>query len=369
MTTDDKMSGAGAAVRKPNQAAERRLDWLEDHKHELWGLWWLCFNTALIAWSIRLFDDHDRSWKPVGLLVWGTLGIAWEGVKVVWRETSMALVELVAEQRCTTSGVVHIWIDEVLYHPAVVDAYHRLKRLQRIDHAMSFADWAAGISARFKERVKKEEAVERVEFSFNGGVLRVNGIERRDLTLYHELLIPDEALKHEHPVTGDEELCYEGLRIRLIVANGLLKLQVGKWTEETAPPEPESSFDWVAWSTITTFPFILNPQDHHFAPRFLFLDYFVEPMYRHGWDKRKKEFFKQARDYTRAIATLESYGATRLWSRLRRQFSEHLEQEGFEEQKYRNSTWRNKYIELWLGGPMGRGELSRWLGETDHWRY
>src|SRR5205814_6376832 len=63
------------------------------------------------------------------------------------------------------------------------------------------------------------------------------------------------------------------LLVRVVVIDGLLKVQVGEWTTYTGHREPKQDEDaWIAWDTITTFPLVLNPHDHRLPPRLLLLD-------------------------------------------------------------------------------------------------
>ena len=369
MATKKTELGKVNAEQAPSRSFERKLDWLDDNKDALWAISWAIFSLALILRSISLFDDHAPVWKSVGMLVWGMLGLAAGGVAALRREMSMAIAELAAEQRCNTSVVVYINIDEVLSHPAVVDVFDRLKKLRRVDHGMTHAEWTARISARYREREKKDKAVEIVKFRLNGGTLYINEELQRDSVMHYVLLIPDEAFKKDSrwALRDNEFFNYEGLRIRLVVANGLLKVQIGQWSRETAPSEEERLHDWIAWSTITTFSFALSPDYHRFPSRFLFFDYLAEPMFRDGSEKRRNALIRQARDYNRAISSLETYAGTRLWWRLHRQFQDHLKQEGYEMWDCDTpSTWQNRYMELSLYCQHDRHELMRWfLADTE----
>ena len=162
---------------------------------------------------------------------------------------------------------------------------------------------------------------------------------------------------------------YEGLKIRILVINGVLKVQVGEWTEKTGHREPgQGSGQWLAWDTVTTFPLFLQALDHYLPPRFLLLDYFSSLSHRKHWSRDKKAFFRHADEYRRVLSTWGEYRENRLQDRQAKQFDQWLTREGFrrtweDSQPPLQPSWSNPVMRIDLNYVQVDYDTYRWLSD------
>jgi hypothetical protein len=280
------------------------------------------------------------------------------------------LLDAASASAANTTIKLMLKIDAVVDHPSLRGAFDRLRAKGRIGPEVVFADWQAGLVRRFREGAQLPEghrSWEVVSFDFRAGQIWKNGEYSRMSFIFHEVLIPEESMKPKHVLSHSDDIYFDGLRIRAVVINGILKVQIGKWSEESGYREPKQSSHWMAWDTITTFPLILNSLDHRLPPRLLLLDYFSLPHHRSGWKRAKRRAFRQADEYRRVLSTFGTYGESALWERQRREFKRWLEKEGFTADSYSSDEWHNDFLSINITCRSVESDTYRWLsdeGET-----
>jgi hypothetical protein len=324
------------------------------------------FTLALFLGGAYLVDARQNTYIGLFLVGW-SFGRASTYMLTLYRlSVGRALLGVVADTRCNTTIELYVAVNEVLNHSTVAAAFERLKTSSRIDPDVAFENWRDSAVERYRMRDKvptEGREYEHVVFNIRAGQLWKNLELQRLPVILHELLIPDESLKKTAGFFRADEK-YDGLKIRLLVINGVLKLQVGNWSEEeTGHREPgQSQGHWIAWDTVTTFPLLLNPLDHYLPPRFLLLDFFSSSTRSKRRSKEKRAFFRYADDYYRALGTWGEYGEERLKDRQGRQFEKWLESEGFH-RVWEQPSWSNRFMRIELNRVHVDYETYKWLSD------
>lgn len=294
----------------------------------------------------------------------GLLLVGWSCARAAVRSvlgnllSPSALLDTVAETRAASRLDLTLRIDAILEHPAVNAAFERLRALGRIPEATSMEQWRRDLVERFRklrDLPAEEPARERVSFEFRSGQIWKNREFHYSSIISHEVLIEDEALKAG--ITNE----YSGLTVRVVVVNGLLKVQVGEWEERVGYRAPGQTCEWIAWDTITSFPLLLNPRDHFIPPRFLWLDHFSGPRHRHD-RKEARLLFYRAWAYRRVLSTFGYIGEQRLSEHQDRDFEAWLKREGY--RRAFGRCWHNPYLMVTIeSGQPDDYNAYRWLSD------
>ena len=129
----------------------------------------------------------------------------------------------------------------------------RLKQVGRVDSSLTEEQWTASLVEAYQERSRREDQEsEEVVFHIRGERLWVNGRLCETDSLYHEIVIPYESVRQvdrEH--VHEDDVDRAALRLRVLVVNGLLKLQVGRFDRSLSPEADAKG------------PMAANMGDHH----------------------------------------------------------------------------------------------------------
>lgn len=335
------------------------LNWLDARQPWAW-MWVRVTLNLVVLWIAALvLRSGEHPFWTVALIAWGVIGLVHQSLKFNQFVLALTLGDIQSETRCYTFAEVWLFVDRILDHPAVDRVFERLRAIDRIPSGTTHAAWRDALIHRFREREKIQDQArswKRVTFSFHGGEFRVDDTPRRPMALDHQLLIPDEALKSGlTALVGrrtDEEMDYDGLRIRLVIVAGEMRVQVGKWDERTCDRHgKESVVSYQAWDTVARFPLLLNPRDHGFPPRFLALGHSSPDGLPSLWGD-PRAMGRHIMDYRRVIAAGEDGAYRRVDGRLDREFKKRLRIEGFAPiRNLHATTWRSLYVMLSLHGP------------------
>lgn len=348
---------------------ERIADWIDEHR-DFWSMVWIPINISLVGWGWDMWSSHSHTGIGPALLFLGAFGVAREVLRLHSLQTSTAVLDIMSEQQCATHTEVIIDLDQVLRHRSLARAFRRLQALKRIPPEQEFEKWRDSLLVRYKERTKVDAAhpaVAHVEFEFSGGQFTVDKEPRRFPILDRQILIPDPSMKRHGGFSESEEFQYNGVRVRLVIIGGLLKVQLGRWDKELAGKK-NSYGDWTAWDTVTRFPLILNAGVHRFPPRFLFMEYSLLPKRPKPWEPSAKKFWRMVADYRRELAAwMADRGEYRLQVRMARAFQTWLAKEHFKSVEYLlgDDGWENRYMRVVFSGPADRFQLHQYLSDVD----
>jgi hypothetical protein len=359
------------AVQNTSTVAE----WFADAKHNVHAVG---LSTARTLLTVGLFiggayliDSRTNTYAGLLFVGWSFSRVSAYALRAYRLSVGASLLEAVAATRANTRTDLLLRIDAIIGHPAVNAAFDRLKRLGRIQTPVTFAEWRDGLIRRYRAEhdiAPEDNPLERVAFEVRAGQLWKDGEYRQSPFIHHEVLIADESMKRESFLAKG----HDGLRIRVLVINGVLKVQVGRWDEEFGHREPGQN-NWIAWDTVTSFPLLLNPLDHYLSPRLLLMDYFSMPHHRKSWQREKRRFFRRVEEYRRVLGTWGEYGENSLATRQAKELEGWLKREGFQrtggDDPPLENSWRNEFLQIEIHSVQVEFDLYRWLSDENEKYY
>lgn len=208
-------------------------------------------------------------------------------------------------------------IAAVLNHKVVSDLYNKLKKNEKF--AAKFknqSEWVKVMIDNYKKKYKNENDFthektgvrylwDTVKYNIKNNILWENGEIDFSDTIQHEIFVP-----YEYKGGKEEEERFwhdigSGISIRVIVVNGLIKVQIGNFDKETSPEFYRDSglAAYKTWETITTFPLMYVSQS--IPTHYLNLSMYATDSYKNllrleskkDWTKDWKELNAEIVDY------------------------------------------------------------------------
>jgi hypothetical protein len=243
------------------------------------------------------------------------------------------------ERRCNCELEIDIGMERVLQHKSLAELLERMRSKGTIKDGMSKDEWLARLFENYKQENKNSNGLETVRFNIKNNVLWKNGeIDFRD-TIYHEIFIPFEA-GAKRPTFAFVPEIDVGITIRVLVVNGILKLQFGNFSKEMSP-DADGSSCYRRYETVTSFPLINFSYRHRIPENYLNLSMYATNSY---WEKRKSKkgdwlkdwqaVVKDVADYKYVCSVADEYVSNRRrWDKITKRFDqirdEWLKREGF----------------------------------------
>ena len=213
-------------------------------------------------------------------------------------------------------------VAEVLKHEVVSQLYEKIKHEKKIVKFGSKEKWIDILIENYKEKydckvdyITKESNKfpnvrciwDIVKFNIKNNILYKNGELDFDDSIYHEIFIPyeyisakDEEERFGHRIDSD------GIKIRVFVVNGFIKLQVGNFDKATTPKfiREEGLAVYLTYFTVTSFPLIYIDQTT--PVNYLNLSMYATDSYCDSllsgkggdWARDWKEINKEIREYS-----------------------------------------------------------------------
>ncbi len=273
-----------------------------------------------------------------GYLALGVFAAGWTAVRVstarlsnVWQAAGTVLAQHQTALDCNARIRIVIRIEGVVRSELVGAPFQRLKASGKVS-VPTVEQWADGLLQRFRDRSGTSKAQEEVVFHVRGNHVWKNDKPwfQADANLYHDILIPDDAMRSQ--AIGLED--YRGLRIRLVVVNGIFKLQIGEFDESDTPES--LGWQWRSWQTLTRFPLLYCPQKHHLPERLLNLDYAVPQEHSSKWQRNTLDKYRRRLDqdtacYRHVLTMSDGYDrrADKISDDFAKRFDDWIEREQF----------------------------------------
>jgi len=263
---------------------------------------------------------------------------------------------------------------KILTHDIFDDLYKKIS--SNTNEKMPTKDeWINNFLTNYKTKYNKEDFVERITFNIKNGLLWKNKeLEFSDI-IHHELYIPQVLEKEEDEGLFEGGGTTEGITIRLLVVNGILKLQLGNFSKEHSPEmlNEKGLAVYRTFSTITSFPLIYFPIDHGLPKRYLNLSLYGTQSYWDSTGGKGVDFTKDWKELNREVADYEHICNTpddsdhlgdRKWVKIIKKFGEKKE-EWLKKEKFKDpfarddndyydpfyngsTTYRNEYLVIYL---------------------
>lgn len=257
-------------------------------------------NLALGVAAVYFYASGNSGWALLfaGLLAYHVVqNRLARTVSIVTR-----LQDLPSEHGCNTLIVCRLAVAEALAHPAVSNIFDHLRSRGKAP-ADSLEAWRCKLIDNFKRKYKHEQPFEEIRYNFKNMLMFTNGEVDFNDAVYHELEIPYEYEEgvEERDRFMTSRLEYK-LTLRLLMVNGMLRLQVGEYDKATSPNIFKPSTVMAAydsWTTLTVFPFMYFSHRHNLPIRYLNLASHATDSYKASLADRagtnpKKSFWNRA---------------------------------------------------------------------------
>lgn len=208
-------------------------------------------------------------------------------------------------------------IAAVLGHQALSSLFDKIKENKKFTAKFkNKSEWIEALADNYKKKYKNENDFthektgvrylwDAVRYNIKNNILWENGEIDFSDSIQHEIFIPYEY-KGEKEEEGRLWLDLgSGIRIRVFVVNGLIKVQVGNFDKETSPEVYRDSglAAYKTWETITTFPLMYVSQS--IPTHYLNLSMYATDSYKgllrrepsRDWTKDWKELNAEIADY------------------------------------------------------------------------
>ncbi len=251
-------------------------------------------------------------------------------------------------------------IAAVLNHEALSSLFEKCRKHKDLTERVSNkSEWIESLIANYKKKYKSQEPFTHegvtylwhgVKYNIKNNILWDNGQPDFSDSIAHEVFIPYVDSEKE-----EESFWKDGIRIRVLVVNGVIKVQVGHFDKETSPEIYRESglAAYKTWETITTFPLMYVCQD--IPTHYLNLSMYATDSYKRlvkangskDWMKDWKELNVEIRDYNCLQAAFASdtpvYGnghIEKIYKRFETKSLEKLAQENFHDPyKRKDDDW------------------------------
>lgn len=295
-------------------------------------------NWALIIAAIYLFSE--------GNFIWGGILAIWALYRIVGTNNINAIFSSATKnsQRILESNVqmeLLLNVKEILQHPKTRKYFERMKR-----ESHTHDDLIEGLIKNYQEEYKKEkdDVYERVTFNVKNNLLWKNKEIQFVDVIYHEIIIPWDMKKKESELFGKI-----GLEIRVLVVNGLIKVQIGRYSKGLTSKmiKDNGLASYVTYDTITTYPLMytfFSLPERYLLPNAKDTEsYKGLKMGDKDWLKDWKELAGDLNDYNKVFSLSEDDGMEKTdqeaMKRLMEKGKKMLEREEFEDKNKREDNW------------------------------
>jgi hypothetical protein len=205
-----------------------------------------------------------------------------------------------------------IRLDRIFEHPSVEALFEQLLNAGKAPTA-TLREFRQSLSDSYRRKYGRVDDLCPVEFNIKNNLLFKNKEVDFGDYLYHEIEIPyrwdgDKPAKNDYFVAN----CEHQLSIRVLVVNGILKVDVGEFDKKYSPKIWRSGglavYDTHA--TISSFPLIYFGNQHAIPVRYLNLSYHATPSYKAHFDEtanEKKQFRNSSKDWKSLHKDVASY--------------------------------------------------------------
>ncbi|SRR6266545_674164 len=241
----------------------------------------IVFRLALVGLALYLYFQGSIFWAAfcVIALAWSVLGqdIA-RLFGVVGRLTNVPQEH---DANCVLSYTISL--NQVFEHPAVSDLFAKLHEKHKAP-VETLEDWRKLLAESYARKYKRDDRLWEVRFNIKSNLLFVNGEPSFRDYVYDELEIPyrwTEAGELQDAPFMDPDIESE-FTVRTLLLNGMLLLQVGRFSKEYSPKifRPDGLAVYETYTTITSFPLMYFSEQHGIPARYFTLLAQAIPSYK-----------------------------------------------------------------------------------------
>lgn len=191
-------------------------------------------------------------------------------------------------------------IEKVLEHPSLDALFNMLQKNGKAP-APTLEEWRVLLLQSYARKYAPATKACEMRFNIKNNLLFLNGEVDFGDHIYHELEIPYRWTDGEPVKKGFlQPDCESELSIRMLVVNGILHLQVGRFDKEYSPRllHAGSLAVYETFATVTSFPLMYFSYEHGMPVRYLNLVAAATPSYKASHDDRTNEKKKWKNRYS-----------------------------------------------------------------------
>ena len=239
------------------------------------------FQLAVGGLALLLFSRDQPAWAVFCLTVMVlSLSGPWLGMMTgrLRRLTS------IPEEHDANSVLTYSFrLDRVFEHPAVDALFAKLLRNQKAP-TQTREEWRKPLADGYARKYRRDDSICEVRFNIKSNLLFVDGEPSFGDHVYHDLDIPyrwTDAGEPQEPQDLTPEIEAQ-LSVRVLLLNGMLLLQVGRFSKEYSPKilSGVSLATYETFATITSFPLMYFSVQHGIPVRYLNLIPEATPAYK-----------------------------------------------------------------------------------------
>lgn len=250
----------------------------------------IAYRVGLLLVGFYLYSQAN------GLWVLFALALAWS----LWQQRVAAIVGVVGKlaniqhEHDGNSVLIYTFaLEKVFEHPSVDALFYKLQKNGKAP-AATLDEWRKLLIESYGRKYEPATKACEVTFNIKNNLLFRNGEVAFDDHIYHELEIPYRWTADGQPQERESFSrpgCETELSVRMLVVNGLLHLQVGRFGKEYTPRILRSGgLDvYETFATITSFPLMYFTDQHGIPVRYLNLVAAATPSYKASHDDRTEE--------------------------------------------------------------------------------
>jgi hypothetical protein len=242
------------------------------------------FTTILGGASLYFLHNNDYA-TGIILLIW-TLSRIME-LKQIKRLVDIANNSDI-ERKCNISIDLILKLEEILKHASVEQLFLKLQNRNKTNYKDK-GEWINNLLANYNRKyngTEDSEAFISLTFHIKNNLLFKNGkIEFKDV-IYHELYIPYDYIDADDEMdTSIFHGIEKGLNIRVLLVNGIIKLQIGGFSKEYSPMilRDGSSATFINYETISSFPLMYFSYEYKLPLNYLNLTLYAIDSYKESF--------------------------------------------------------------------------------------
>ena len=203
----------------------------------------------------------------------------------------------------------------MLKHDATAWLFRRLQSTRLIALEITLDEWAARLLKNYQTKYMTDAVVHSVKFNIKNNLLWKNGeIDFTD-SIYHEVFIPYDDPSDSQKIVGpgdcseiifrslNPEGIHAGVTIRIFVVNGIIKLQIGKFSKSLSPDVTKKGLDvYKTFETITSFPLLYFSYQHRIPENYLNLSAYATDSWQRHQKGEKTDMAKDWKDVVKDVA-------------------------------------------------------------------
>jgi hypothetical protein len=225
----------------------------------------IIFSVAIGGASIYFFNIH---YVIVGLILF-----TWFLIRLFrynFQKLSEDISRSETERLLNVSIELKVNVAGVLNHKATVSLFEKLKMNKKVAYEKR-SEWIDSLIDNYKLEYKNENDTtyegkryvwDKIHYNITGNLLWKN--EQIDFTnsIWHEIFVPYTYKEDLNEEARFWRTIDDGVRIRIVVINGMIKVQIGNFRKETSPEIYRESglAAYKTWETITSFPLMYSSQ-------------------------------------------------------------------------------------------------------------